>query len=224
MARLGTAVATLVFVTVLGFSFAGRSSRGVFIPILTPLVESLQRMHTPLGNGYIPVLNLVCLALIPGAFLMLFGASRLMLGLGPWRSGSSKVLAICLVLPLGMALVALIRGGDTPVTLVMMCVHNLLSNGFSEEFFARVVLLSQLRGGLRNDASLVTQAMLFALIHFGGSLSDDPSRLVVLALSIALNAPMGLTLGIMALRSRSVALPTFVHVSLDTMGSLLGAR
>jgi membrane protease YdiL (CAAX protease family) len=46
--------------------------------------------------------------------------------------------------------------------------------------------------------------------------------MVVFPTAIALNAPAGFALGIMALRSQSQVMPSIVHMALDTMGNLVG--
>lgn len=224
LGRLLISSGSLALVILVSFAYGGTSPRGVYIAWLTPHLVHLASIPSSLGNGLTPLFNFGYLAVVPGILLLSFGASRRTLGLIAWRPRTSKVLVLCLLVPTVMALVSLWNGRVTLTVLLMMLVHNMLSNGFSEEFFARAVILSQLRAWLSNECALVVQAMLFAALHFGGSMADDSSRLVVLAMAIGLNAPAGLALGVLALRSRSLALPSIVHISLDTMGSLVGAR
>jgi len=45
--------------------------------------------------------------------------------------------------------------------------------------------------------------------------------LLIVANVVAENFPIGITLGVMALRARSLVLPAVVHISLDTMKDLV---
>lgn len=82
------------------------------------------------------------------------------------------------------------------------------------------MVLSHTRAFVSTEWALIIQAVVFALLHFGGSLHDEPGLIVVLANVIALNLPMGYSLGRAALRTRSLFLPTVVHVALDTTRSV----
>lgn len=76
----------------------------------------------------------------------------------------------------------------------------------------------------RPIVALVFQAAFFALIHAGGTVAEEHwNPVLIFANVLALNMPIALTLGFMAMRSRSLLLPSAVHVSLDTMGRLVGA-
>jgi membrane protease YdiL (CAAX protease family) len=75
---------------------------------------------------------------------------------------------------------------------------------------------SHLRAFTRTEWALVLQALVFALMHLGGSMHDEPNLLGIFANIIALNAPMGYVMGRIAVRTRSLALPTAIHLVLDT--------
>ncbi|MHB8147265.1 MAG: CPBP family glutamic-type intramembrane protease [Vulcanimicrobiaceae bacterium] len=45
---------------------------------------------------------------------------------------------------------------------------------------------------------------------------------MILANVISENFPMGVVMGLIALRTRSIALPSILHISFDTMGDLVG--
>lgn len=68
----------------------------------------------------------------------------------------------------------------------------------------------------------MVQALLLALLHMGGTVSEERSAVLIIANTVALNAPIGFTLGVMALHGRSLLLPTVIHVSLDMVSRLVG--
>jgi membrane protease YdiL (CAAX protease family) len=167
--------------------------------------------------------NFITLALIPGVLLFALGTRPKELGLCPPVKGTFAGTLACLFLPIGFIVWAFVSKGLTLTRLFFLLVHNLLSNGFSEEFFARGMILSQLRALMTSEWALVLQGLVFALIHYGSTIHDEHGNVIrILAYVIALNFPMGLALGFMALRSRSLVMPTIVHISLDTMKDLLG--
>jgi membrane protease YdiL (CAAX protease family) len=75
------------------------------------------------------------------------------------------------------------------------------------------MMLSHLRAFLKADWALLVQAVLFALMHFQPTGAEEQAApLRSLAEDVALNMPLGLAFGYLALRSRSLALPTLLHV------------
>ncbi|MDB4875625.1 MAG: hypothetical protein JWM41_2071 [Gemmatimonadetes bacterium] len=201
-----------------GFVYGGR-----FVPFVTPTVVWLQTIHTPLKHGAGSFFNFAGMALVPGLLLFAVGARPRHLGLRRPERGTLRAATVCLALPLTMCIFALVNGGIKPVTLLWLLVYNFFSNGFSEEFQSRAINLSQLRAWMANDWALVIQAILFAVPHIGSTIHEYHSVAMALANVVALNAPIAMALGIMALRSRSLVLPTVVHISLDTMAALVGA-
>jgi len=99
--------------------------------------------------------------------------------------------------------------------------RNFLSNGFSEEFLMRSMMLSHLRAFVSKDWAVVGQAILFGLFHLDLFTKVDSWALEI-ARVIAMNAPMGFFLALIALRARSVVLPGLIHTTLDTMISMIG--
>ena len=222
--RLAIVGLTATYIFFQGMAGGALRPHGIYVPLLTPVVLAAVRVHTPLRGGLSPVLNFVMYALVPGTLLLTSGTSGRELGLVRSRPGSGRPLMIALTLPVIMCATALLRGGITVTGLLWIVVHNLLSNGFSEEFQSRSMNLAALRALAANGWALVVQAMIFALLHAGDTIPDYPGHpLLVIANVVALNAPMGLALGHMALRSRSLVMPAVVHVSLDTMARLVGA-
>ena len=80
--------------------------------------------------------------------------------------------------------------------------------------------MSAFRSRLDDGWALTAQALVFAAGHFGGTMAEPlvhGNPFLALANNFVLNAPTGLALGIMALRSRSLFQSTVVHMFLDTM-------
>ena len=218
--RIAVVVAAVVWTAAFGVE------RGGFkVPLLTPLLKSLQTVRlAPHLDGFV-LHNFFSLALIPGILLIALGTRPRELGLCAPVRGTLKATLACLAYPLIMVIWAFTSKGLTIAGLFFWLLHNLLSNGFSEEFFARGMILSHLRARLKTDWALVLQALIFALLHAGGTIPEEhgnPARII--ANVVGLNFPMGLALGFMAIRSRSLLLPTLVHISLDTMKDLLGMQ
>lgn len=220
--RLAVVIVFFFVPMVAGFAESGASG-GIFVPILTPWFSTLMSTGMPWG-GYTAtdLYNFASLALIPCALLLALGLRPLQLGLGSWAPRSWLATLLCLLVPIGMVAFALARGKIGVAGLLFLLVHNLLSNGFSEEFFARGMIMSHLRARLPTDWAIVLQAVLWALPHAGGTVVEEHGNPVLILLNVlVLNVPMGIALGIMAARSRSLAMPTLVHISLDTMARLV---
>ena len=59
-------------------------------------------------------------------------------------------------------------------------------------------------------------------MHYGGTIHEEHGSIpLIIANVIAENVPIAIALGIMALRSRSLVLPTVVHISLDPIKDLV---
>jgi membrane protease YdiL (CAAX protease family) len=201
---------------------SGGTVGGVHVPLLTPLFETLYRMRTPLHDSATPLFHLLTFVLVPGALLVLFGATARQLGLTRPVRGTALATLACLVVPLGMLAWAMTHGRMGVAALFWLLLHNFLSNGFSEEFVVRGVIFSHLRALLTDRWALVAQAFLFALPHIGSTIPEEHfNGLLAAANIVGLNAPIGLALGFLALRSRSLVMPTIVHISLDTMTRLV---
>jgi membrane protease YdiL (CAAX protease family) len=165
--------------------------------------------------------NFLMEALVPGLLLLALGASRRQLGLVAPVHGTLRATLACLVLPIVFVVIGFVHGKLNLFRLFwLLIVRNLISNGFSEEFVMRGAVMSHLRGFWRADVALVAQALIFAVLHFGiGDEHGNPALIV--ANVIALNFPTGLVLGFMALRTRSLVMPSVVHMSLDAMKDMV---
>ena len=73
--------------------------------------------------------------------------------------------------------------------------------------------LSHLRALLPTGWALLAQALLFAVLHFHPTGAEERAApLRSLAEDVALNMPLGLAFGYLALRGRSLVPPTLLHL------------
>jgi len=216
-------VTVFFFVPLIGGFAEGGASGGVFVPLLTPWFSTIIAMRMPWG-GYkaTDVYNFVSLALVPCLLLLALGLTPRQLGLGKSANRTWLASVLCLIVPIGMIGFALARGKLAIAGLLFLLFHNLLSNGFSEEFFARGMIMSHLRARISTNWAIILQAILWALPHAGGTVVEEHFNPLLIVLNVlVLNVPMGIALGVMAVRSRSLLMPTLVHISLDTMARLV---
>jgi membrane protease YdiL (CAAX protease family) len=206
--RAAIVAASFVVMFLHSFVFAGWNA----LPPVHAFYRWLQLLPPHLGSA-LP--NFVLFALIPGALVVLLGARPRELGLTDPARGTllAGTLAIGLFV---LSWIVRLAQGYPLARLGVSLLHNLLSNGFTEEFWTRGLVFSHLRAYARTEWALVAQALVFALMHLGGSLHEEPNVLGALANVIALNAPMGYVMALIALRTRSLALPVVIHVALDT--------
>jgi len=185
----------------------------------SPVNAFLQRAFAGvhLGNGDSAIPNFLTYALIPGALLFLLGAKPLELGLIAWRKGAWSALLGALVLPAIFIGLWFSKGHGSTGLLLTYLAHNFLSNGFSEEFLMRGMTLSHLRAFVPKEWAVVGQAILFGLFHMAPLGRHDVNWFLEAAADIAMNAPIGFFLALIALRARSVLLPALIHTSLDTI-------
>lgn len=188
-----------------------------------PVNAAIQHLsvRVGLGNGDTAIPNFLFEALVPGALLLALGAKPNALGLTAWRKGSWRALLGALVLPTIIAVTWFANKHGTAAVLAFFLAHNFLSNGFSEEFLTRGMVFSHLRAFLSKDWSLVAQAVLFGLLHVNVFRTPDNWWLEC-ARNVAMNAPIGYFLALIALRARSILLPGLIHTTLDTMDNLIG--
>jgi membrane protease YdiL (CAAX protease family) len=199
--------AALLFIH--GFSFEGIH----VLPALDRFYRAVYALAPWLGTA-LP--NFVIEALIPGLLVIGLGARLREIGLSRPARGTLLAIAACTGLFVLSWIFRFAQGHLTVSALALYLMHNVLGNGFSEEFSLRGLIMSHLRAYLRTDWALLTQASLFALLHVASSLHDEPTALGIVANVIALNLPMGIVMGLMALRTRSIALPAVLHTVLDT--------
>ena len=211
----------VAFVVLYGIAYGGIEG-GIYVPVATPFIEALLRWQLPLLGSAQALFNFAILALLPGLLLVAMGTAPRELGLTKSARGTLAATAGCLLLPIVFIVVGFARGSVTVVRLIGLVVHNLFSNGFSEEFWSRGVVFSHLRSIASDEWALIGQAIVFALLHTGSTIAEEHYHWVLIfANVIALNGPLAIALGVMALRGRSLVLPTIVHISIDTMAHVL---
>ncbi len=204
------AAGTLVFCS--GAALAGMQS-GATVPLLTPLFQTLGEIHLWPGVGGIELWKVASYVIVPGAVLMALGARAMELGLRLPSVRTTLATLVCLVPSATFVGWGVWSGRLSAAGLFLLLIHNLFSNGFSEEFLCRGMMLSHLRAFLDTDWALLIQALLFALLHFHPTGAEEQQMpLRSLAEDIALNLPLGLAFGYLALRSRSLVLPTLLHL------------
>ena len=183
------------------------------LPGLESALAWVANLAPSLGSG---LRNFFIFALAPGLLVIALGARRRELGLTrPAKGTYLATLAVTGLFLLSWAW-RMTHGGPSVPLLGLFLAHNLLSNGFSEEFQSKGLVLSHLRGLVATEWALVVMSLLVALLHSADAVHDEPGVIGVLANGIALNVPMNYFLGRAALRTRSLFLPTAVHLALDT--------
>jgi hypothetical protein len=206
-AMIVAAAVAVTFLHLLG------ANRVMAVPYLESALRGIARLAPSLGSG-LP--NFAMFVLVPGVLVIALGARRRELGL----TRPAKGTLIATLAATGLFLISWIwrmtHGGPTIPMLGFFLVHNFLSNGFSEEFQTKGLVLSHLRGFMQTEWALAVMAILVALLHSADAIHDEPTVIGILANRIALNVPMNYFLGRAALRTRNLFLPVAVHLALDT--------
>lgn len=197
----------------------GLVTNWVDLPVLTYLWGAYLRTRPALGDTALA--NFMVYVVIPGAIVLALGARPRELGLSRPADGTLRAALICLVLPVALFVWVLASGRMGVGRVSYIVARNLLSSGFSEEFLFRGLAFSHLRAFMQTEWALFIQALLFGLFHLGSSL-NEPNVLVLVAYLFALNAVPGYLLGLLALRTRSLALPVTVHTTLGMMKNAFG--
>ncbi len=220
-------LAVVVVSTAIVFAFYtgfGVVATGGHLPLMLQIMRLFSSAYRTYHFEAYTAFNFVALALVPGALLLALGSKPRELGLTRPARGTGRALAACLLLPAIFVVVAFARGRLGFVGLMGLLVHNLFSNGFSEEFSARGMIFSYLRAFVRTDWAMLIQALIFSLMHFGGTIGEEHGNVpLIIANVVAENFPAAIALGVMALRARSLVMPAIVHISLDTMKDLVMA-
>lgn len=171
------------------------------------------------GNA---VANPVQYFVLPFLLLLVMGAKPADLGLR-WGERTWRVCAIWLVIPVITWGVLLAMGQLPPQTLARRLIGNTFQNGFFEEFLFRGALYTRLRTVLPPAWALVGQALLFGLWHLNANMSMfDGDWVGALAWCVVSQAMIGLLLGILFQRTRSLIAPSVVHVLINALGQTFG--
>jgi membrane protease YdiL (CAAX protease family) len=195
------------------FCFLGAFLTG-HIPALAAAMYAAYTAHTGLPRGLVSPLVTGTVVVLPLIVLLSLGASLRQLGMR-WSSGGPIRLALWIAIPVAIWIWRLAGGLGFGAFLVIL-LENFMLNGLPEEFLFRGTILSYARCFLSTDWALFIQAMLFALAHYAVTINEEHGRpLLILANIVGQNAPMGLLFALMTLRSRSIAMSTIVHFSID---------
>lgn len=171
------------------------------------------------GNA---VANPVQYFVLPLLALWWLGAKPADLGLQRGQR-TWRVCAIWLVIPVLTWGVLLATGQLPAQTLARRLLGNALQNGFFEEFLFRGALYSRLRNVLSPAWALVGQSLLFGLWHLDANLRMfDGDWLAALAWCVVSQALIGLLLGILFQRTRSLIAPSVAHVLMNAFGQTFG--
>jgi membrane protease YdiL (CAAX protease family) len=186
---------------------------GLSAPFLAPWLASVRGIRLAPGVGGFELFNFGAYALLPGVLLLALGARPRELGLCLPARGTVAATLVCLIPVVSFVSWGVATGRLTAGALFWLVIHNLLSNGFTEELLCRGLIFAHLRAFLTTGWAQLGQAVAFALLHFHPAGAEEraaPWR--SLAEDVALNLPVGLAFGFLALRSRSLLLPTLLHM------------
>jgi membrane protease YdiL (CAAX protease family) len=180
---------------------------------LTASLVAVRGIRLVPGLGGFELYRFGTYAMLPGLLLLALGAQPRELGLCWPAARTALATFICLAPVVSFVGWWVAAGRLAPTALAALMLHNLLSNGLTEEFQCRGMVLSHLRAFLTTGWAQLGQAIVFALLHFHPVEAEEqaaPWR--SLAEDVAFNLPVALAFGLLALRSRSLVLPTLLHV------------
>ncbi len=196
-------------------------SMGLALAVHVPIVSDLQRwassVNTGLPRGGLSLWVTGTCVLVPLSLLLALGARPAQLGLR-WSSGGDLRLLLWIAAPIGIMIWRVTAGYLSVAGLLALLAENFMLNGLPEEFVFRGVLLSYCRRILTTDWAFLIQAVLFSLLHYGVTIGEEHGRVaLIVANVIATNVPFAFLFGLMALRSRSIAMGSIVHFMLDSV-------
>jgi hypothetical protein len=173
------------------FAAIGRSLTGGF-PAVGAVVRWAYSVPTGLPGGAFSLLVLGTVALLPALILFALATHRRELGL-EWHSGGYVRLALWLALPIAAWIWRAWSGHIGTVALIFVS----------------------------TDWAMLGMSALFSLLHYGITVPEEHGRVVaVVANAIAENVPIAWLFGLIALRSRSIAMGTVVHAAFDATRAL----
>jgi membrane protease YdiL (CAAX protease family) len=181
--------------------------------VLTPCLTWVRTIRLAPGLGGREFFNFCMYAFLPGGLLLVLGARREELGLCLPARQTILATLVCLVPVVSFIGWGVATRRLAPAALFWLLIHNFFSNGFSEEFMCRGMIFSHLRAFFNTGWAQFGQAVAFASLHFhpaGAEEQAAPWR--SLAEDLALNLPVAIVFGFLALRSRSLVLPTLLHL------------
>jgi membrane protease YdiL (CAAX protease family) len=219
---LSLQIAVIVFFIFITF-YAGIMARGIAkyhsIPLWNQLITVFSNLGKKLLNRDIfgppglAMANTAKYFLLPLPLLLLLGARLGRLGLCRGHRTFSVVALWCFI-PVGFLIYMFASGSLSLKALIRRFLMHLLQNGFGEEFLYRGALQTRLRAFLSPSWSIVIQALLFGLWHFGANYGFKGINSIpaVIAICILLQATAGLVFGIIFQRTRNLVACTLVHI------------
>lgn len=186
------------------------------------LLAFLTALHTGLPRGALAPYVTATFVVIPALLLGLLGARFRDFGIARARPGTWKYVLGWTFVPLVVCVVSVLSGRLSLLGVIAVLVENVLLNGLPEEFLFRGVVLSLGRRLVPTDWAFFGQAVLFSLFHYGITIGQEHGHaLLACANVISENVPVAVLFGVMALRSRSLALPIALHFAFDAMRTLV---
>jgi len=209
------AAGLVVWMPLIGLTFH------VHVPGVSELERWADSASTGLPRGGLSLFVTGTCVVIPLCLLLALGARPAQLGLR-WRSGGNVRLLLWIAVPIVIMIWRVATDHISIVGLVLLLLENLMLNGLPEEFVYRGVVLSYCRRYLTTDWAFLIQGVLFSSLHYGVTIGEEHDRaLLIVANVIATNVPFACIFGLMALRSRSIAMGTIVHFMSDAMSAVM---
>lgn len=194
------------------------------IPVWSALANIFSRIGKNSPAGQLGATNFGQYALIPGALVLLLGASLGQMGLGRPGPSSLRIAAVWLLLPvaaLGYAVYFVTRMHKSAWYILSIFIHNLFQNGISEEFLWRGLLLTRMRKFIGNDWANLLQAVLFGAWHFHYDYRSTHGHLVyAICAMFASQVVFGYVMGWLFLKMRNLTVPALFHAAFDTIGAI----
>jgi membrane protease YdiL (CAAX protease family) len=100
---------------------------------------------------------------------------------------------------------------------VPLLLRNVFQNGFSEEFLFRGAFLSRLAKVMSVTWALVVQALIFGFWHFGADMRGAQGNVFEAFAFMSGQILFGFAMGFIAWRTRSLLVPSVVHVIYDAL-------
>ena len=198
------------------------------VPLILALLSDAPAAGTPLSTAAArtgPMRSLgvgwLKLVVLPTAALLALGARWRDLGLArgqrSWRVAALWCGPILAVLALRLA-----TGRLGLARLVRDALAHLIQAGFPEEFFYRGALQTRIALLAGGGWALGLQAVAFAALHWPSAAQRMQGDLLAgLAAAFAMYLPMGLALGVVFERTRSLLAPCLVHVGVNLVSDVL---
>lgn len=189
------------------------------IPLWAQMDDVLGRWGFDLLGSSTYLTNPVHYVVIPLALLLLLGATPAELGFNRGHHVLPNLILWC-GLPVLMFIYAVLAGVVTPGRLGDELVRNFFNNGFFEEFLFRGALLTRLRRLTTPGWALVISSLVFGVWHLGlgYNFTGYGDVGIALASTIAYQAFLGLTFGVIFERTRSLLVPSAFHICFNALG------